>query len=356
MTGAEKFSLPIDNQGATVFDFDGDGTAEIAVNREGALVIGSVRDGTWLDRAHLGGYRLWQTGVPVAPQREGGTVPDRAAAGRTGSQAAAGLGTAAGRSGAKKAGPHGRVVTLGEAEGRPASLGLLRAKAGEPFTVTELPLDGAHSDLGTMQVLAATTDRLIVSTRDGRVRVMSANGHSEASWACGDPFVSRPAVADIDGDGANELVVCRAGGKVAAMRVAKGRKTPKVLWEADGSGLTTSLPYPYPTPLIADVHGDGRRAILVTGNGTRLLDHRGKTLWRSDVAGARATFGDFNGDGHSDVYLAAWTAAHAPSAQTCTAMRWTGGRAICSGTTTAARRSCGITILGRSTASRPCAT
>ena len=62
--------------------------------------------------------------------------------------------------------------------------------------------------------------------------------------------------------------------------------------------------------MIADVHGDGRRAILVTGNGTRLLDHRGKTLWRSDVAGARATFGDFNGDGHSDVYLAAWTAAH----------------------------------------------
>ena len=225
MTGAEKFSLPIDNQGATVFDFDGDGTAEIAVNREGALVIGSVRDGTWLDRAHLGGYRLWQTGVPVAPQREGEPYRIEQRPVELGSQAAAGLGTAAGRSGAKKAGPHGRVVTLGEAEGRPASLGLLRAKAGEPFTVTELPLDGAHSDLGTMQVLAATTDRLIVSTRDGRVRVMSANGHSEASWACGDPFVSRPAVADIDGDGANELVVCRAGGKVAAMRVGRaGRR------------------------------------------------------------------------------------------------------------------------------------
>jgi outer membrane protein assembly factor BamB len=139
------------------------------------------------------------------------------------------------------------------------------------------------------------------------MRVIRTTREVEARWNCGSPFISQPAVADIDGDGANELLACKAGGKVVALRAARDSQTPpKVLWEADGSGLETSYPSPYPTPLIIDVEGDGEKEVLVVADGTRLLDCRGKTRWRSEVSASRATFGDFNGDGYQDIYAAAW--------------------------------------------------
>jgi outer membrane protein assembly factor BamB len=155
--------------------------------------------------------------------------------------------------------------------------------------------------------LATTPDRLISATSDGHLRVINHKGEVQAQWACGTPFVSQPAAADIDGDGVNELLVCRAGGKVAALGVASDpQKSPRVLWESPGNGLETSYPSPYPTPLVIDVDGNGEKEILVVADGTCLLNCRGKMLWRSEISAARATFGEFNGDGHLDVYLSSW--------------------------------------------------
>jgi outer membrane protein assembly factor BamB len=285
MTGVEKLSLPEVAASATVFDLDDDGIAEIAVTEKGALVIGSLHEGRWRERARLEGCRLWHTGCPVRPEHPGDTfrVEQRPVA----------LGVGKRRS---------WIATRAEAEGRAAKLVLLRAEPGAAFSVTEYPLKGVRD----MQILAATPDRLIASTNDGHIRVVSPKGKVDAQWVCGAPFVSQPAVADIDGDGANEVVVCKAGGKVTALRASHGRKTPKALWEVDGYGLLTSLPAPLSTPLIADVDGDGKGEILVVGQGTRLLDCHGKTLWKNEIPAFRATFGDFNGDGHLDVYLTAW--------------------------------------------------
>jgi outer membrane protein assembly factor BamB len=180
---------------------------------------------------------------------------------------------------------------------------MLDAKPGKSTPVTKLSIDSARN----LQILAATTDQLVASSNDGQMRVISAKGEVQAQWDCGTPFISQPAVADIDGDGVNEMVVCRAGGKVVALHAAREpHQPPTILWEVNGSGLETSYPSPYPTPLIEDVDHDGKKEILVVGDGTRLLDCHGKIIWRSPITGSRATFGDFNGDGHLDVYLAAW--------------------------------------------------
>ena len=48
---------------------------------------------------------------------------------------------------------------------------------------------------------------------------------SKRSGTVAHPFVSQPAVADIDGDGVNELVACRAGGKVVALRAPREPQT-----------------------------------------------------------------------------------------------------------------------------------
>ena len=79
-----------------------------------------------------------------------------------------------------------------------------------------------------------------------------------------------------------------------------------MLWEVEGRGLMTNMPVPFATPLVADVDGDGKKETLIVGYGTMLLDHRGKVRWKSEITASRATFGDFDGDGHLDVYLAAW--------------------------------------------------
>jgi hypothetical protein len=137
--------------------------------------------------------------------------------------------------------------------------------------------------------------------------VIGSNGEVQAQWDCGIPFISQPAVADLDGDGLNELVLCKAGRSVAALRIAlKSRSPTEVIWEVDAHGLETSYPSPYPTPLVQDLDGNGEKEILVVADGTRLLDCRGKTRWANPISASRATFGDFNGDGHLDVYIAAW--------------------------------------------------
>ena len=163
------------------------------------------------------------------------------------------------------------------------------------------------ADLHQMQLLAATHDRLIATTSDGKLGALSLTGKFDAQWACGTAFVSQPAVADIDGDGINEVVVCRAGGKVAALRTSRGSKMPKKVWEVEGSGLYTAQPPAVPVALLADVNGDGRKEILINARGCTLLDGHGKTLWTNPVYGFRGTFGDFDGDGHPDVYLTAWS-------------------------------------------------
>ncbi len=288
MTGVEKFSLAGIGPQATVWDFDGDGISEIAVMQSGALVIGSLCDGKWNERLRLPGYSLPRTAKAVSGELPGDTFHVE--------QQPIALTSRNTRS---------WVATSTNASYRATNLALVTCEPGGEFTVTYRTLATGRS-----KILAAAEDRLVTATPDGHVHIISRDSKTHTSWAGGLPFVSRPAVADIDGDGINEVVVCKGGGRVAALRATHGSTVPKLVWEVEGRGLMTSYPAPIATPLIADVGGDvngnGKKAILVVKRGATLLDHLGETIWTSDIAAWRTTFGDFNGSGRQDVYLAAW--------------------------------------------------
>ncbi|HJN17232.1 MAG TPA: hypothetical protein QGH10_17135, partial [Armatimonadota bacterium] len=299
MTGAEKLSLP-DAEAEAVFDLDGDGMPEIVARESGELVIGNLREGAWVERLRLPQCHMAYTERPIDPQL--------------------------------RAGPYSmehRPVSV-EVDGEPAWVGwkdtdgngradalvLLRATADGGLEVEERALP----DDRYVSVLAGSGDRLIAVSADGQMHVLDPGLESTASWPCGTTFISEPVVADIDDDGVNEVLVYRAEQKAVALRApADGESEPREVWSVDAgeppTGMWHNTGGGLQTPLCADVNGDGKHEILITcrtaggDQGARLLNWRGETIWETDIPFSTATFGDFNGDGHLDVYGAALTAS-----------------------------------------------
>ena len=160
----------------------------------------------------------------------------------------------------------------------------------------------------------------MVATRaDATMQVLDLDGRPLAAWPCGIPFSSGVAVADIDGDGANELVFSNAKRRVVALAGPfKDDAGPRELWSADGWGIPA--PHTYgPMPIIGDFDADGKKEVIaacVADGGEvaiQAVDHKGCAKWRTPIPGAVdtplypsitcATVGDFDGDGHPDVYV-----------------------------------------------------
>ena len=78
-------------------------------------------------------------------------------------------------------------------------------------------------------------------------------GKERWRWKLGG-LTPSPAIADVDGDGRDEIVVSGGDGKVIVLRDAKDR--PEVVWE-------TSLGMPAGGSIVADVNGDGKSEIVV---------------------------------------------------------------------------------------------
>lgn len=291
MTGEEKLSLP-NLKPLAVFDFDGDGICEIAASDGDALVIGNLRDGKWVERFRREHCALPLAARPAGPSdlHEDYRLEQRPIAVRT---------------------PEGtaHVATVDSSgDGRADAVLLLRAKPGELFAARELAVENGSG----LKLIASTGRRLIATTAAGQMQVLDARLKRDASWEASGAYFAGAMVADIDGDGRNEMLVCRSNGKVAALRTpAHEGEAPQVLWEVDGGGFQGSYGTPYPVPLAWDLNRDGRKEVLVSGltrsgaQGVKLLDGHGRLLWDAAVPAFRATFGDFNGDGHGDVFLAA---------------------------------------------------
>ncbi|HKQ58151.1 MAG TPA: S8 family serine peptidase [Candidatus Eisenbacteria bacterium] len=142
---------------------------------------------------------------------------------------------------------------------------------------------GAETD---PTVLVANLDGLHAFRADGSVRFETALWHSE---------VRDPALADLDGDGSDELVI--ASGPHMVVYDSTGTELPLARWPLD------VLSGPAHPPIVGAL-AEGRPGIL-------LRDARGLRAWdrvgplrgypRPGRSGEAMTLGDFDADGHTEL-------------------------------------------------------
>ncbi|WP_224450018.1 PQQ-binding-like beta-propeller repeat protein [Haloprofundus salilacus] len=154
-----------------------------------------------------------------------------------------------------------------------------------PHALTEPVVADLTGDDSPEVAVVTTEEALVVFDADGaeRYRVpMDTYGYGA------------PTVGDLTGDGDSELVASDiAGGAV----VVDG-ETGDVLWRADLGAST------FPTPVVADVDGDGANETLFgTSDGPVLLDADGNVEWRGGGEGggvASMAVGEADGEANSD--------------------------------------------------------
>ena len=306
LSGEEKLSVP-DMYLHGTLDLDGDGVAEIIAANERTrtprqfteLAIGRATRSGWDRLLELDGCRLEHGTNPIWSLGFYGRNKDP-------------------RTPIVLEDGSSRQLVLSRDEsgaGRADSLLLVSGAPGQDWAVRRIALDSRNDT----KVLAAGKERMITTRADATMQALDLEGRDLATWRCGSPFVSGVAVADIDGDGANELVFSDAKRRVVALAApSKGDAGPRELWSADGWGIPAAHTYG-PMPIIVDFEGDGKREVIaacVADGGEvaiQAIDHRGRVKWRTPVPGAVdtplypsitcATVGDFNGDGHSDLYV-----------------------------------------------------
>lgn len=155
---------------------------------------------------------------------------------------------------------------------------------------------------GSVTGYPAANPNSVVVSAGGRTARISGTGEVIFSVEFG-PEASRggvldPAVADLDGDGTDEIITGHNDGLIVALDGADGR----VIWEYDlGTGLAT-----WRMPVAADLDGDGTVEVLA-GNmdgWMTCLNHNGTLRWRSRIEDYRLStpaVGDINNDGRLEV-------------------------------------------------------
>ncbi|MBW2454833.1 MAG: VCBS repeat-containing protein [Deltaproteobacteria bacterium] len=134
--------------------------------------------------------------------------------------------------------------------------------------------------------------------------VMSPSGQDEWTYYTGEVLDAPEAVADLDGDGALEVILASCGSETSeGLRVLRGTDG-QVVWKAAQSDCYQSA------PLIFDVDGDGILDVVVStwfNNKVRAFSGvDGALLWTfetTDQMYHAGSFGDLNGDDVPDVAL-----------------------------------------------------
>src|SRR5262249_26468753 len=108
---------------------------------------------------------------------------------------------------------------------------------------------------------------IVAASGNGRVYVFNRNGAPVSPWSASSRFsvltsdatVSSPVVADINGDGVNDVVIGDEDGSLAALSGATGTMLPgfPIAMAAEASG----------TPALCDCDGDGMTEIVTVDFG-----------------------------------------------------------------------------------------
>lgn len=138
----------------------------------------------------------------------------------------------------------------------------------------------------------------VVAMFAGNNRIYAINGIDYTTmwnFQTGDSMYHGCSFADLDEDGAPELVIGNYDGKVYAINGESGTK----LWDYDGT-------YSYFSTAIADVDSDGHFEIVATGSSKiTVLNHDKTLLWDEFISGSfrGAAIADIEDDGGLDVIV-----------------------------------------------------
>ncbi|MBI4361720.1 MAG: S8 family serine peptidase [Euryarchaeota archaeon] len=142
---------------------------------------------------------------------------------------------------------------------------------------------------------------ILQGSSDGTLYAWSANGTPLPGWPRAWPrgAIESPTVADLDGDGAPEAVVNAWNGQTLAIR---SNSTP--WWTTPSVG-----DFLFSIPAVGDITGDGRPEVVVATYSGRLMAYRsnGTPLWTSPILTGSTmgyvspALGDLDGDGAAEV-------------------------------------------------------
>ncbi|MFC5653255.1 FG-GAP-like repeat-containing protein [Paenibacillus solisilvae] len=160
---------------------------------------------------------------------------------------------------------------------------------------------------------------LLLKGKNGILRAIDQGGSPLWEYISGGDPNLVPAVADIDQDGINEIIIC-ANNMVICYRMIQGE--PRKLWSVPGYGKLCGKARAM-SAAICDMDGDGYLEIVVAHDkeglpGIRVLDYSGREKWsyyfKHDRDGKVINFtagaikdiaiADFNGDGVPDIFCA----------------------------------------------------
>ena len=143
---------------------------------------------------------------------------------------------------------------------------------------------------------------IVVSSSNGKIYLFSYIGDVVWSKDIGSAL-SSPTVEDIDGDGNLDIAVCAADGKVYAWK-ADGTKV------AEAWGDTVVIGGPFgsapPAPAIANLDGTGASEVIVASPDGKLyvFDSEGTKLWEADTFSSficSPAVGDISGDENLEI-------------------------------------------------------